>query len=105
MLSATCVLSSRRIGGPPQLTGWVANQASFVDEPNDATILGAAKITGRTSSGYTGGLLGARGGKATRPYTPSAGGQERTQAVEPFTNYFMGRVRKELRQGATTIGV
>ena len=50
---------SRRIGRPPQLNGWVGNQAAYVDAPDDATILGAAKITGRTSSGYTVGLLDA----------------------------------------------
>ncbi len=99
------VLYSRRIGRPPQLNGWVANRATYVDAPDDATILGAAKITGRTSSGYTVGLLDAVAGKETARYLPSAGGPERTQTVEPFTNYFMGRVRKELRQGATTVGV
>ena len=99
------VLYSRRIGRPPQLNGWVANRASYVDAPDDATILGAAKITGRTSSGYTVGLLDAVAGQETARYIPSAGGAEQEQKVEPFTNYFMGRVRKELRQGATTIGV
>ena len=99
------VLYSRRIGRPPQLNGWVANRASFVDAPDDATILGAAKITGRTSSGYTVGLLDAIAGQETARYLPSAGGPERTQTVEPLTNYFVGRVRKDLRQGATTVGV
>jgi hypothetical protein len=102
--SGLSVLYSRRIGRPPQLNGWVANRASFVDEPNDATILGAAKITGRTSSGYTVGLLDAMAGQETARFIPSAGGPEQKQTVEPFTNYFMGRVRKDLRQGATTIG-
>jgi hypothetical protein len=99
------VLYSRRIGRPPQLNGWVANRATYLDAPDDATILGAAKITGRTSSGYTVGLLDAVAGKETARYLPSAGGPEQTQTVEPFTNYFMGRVRKELRQGATTVGI
>jgi len=99
------VLYSRRIGRPPQLNGWVGNRASYVDAPGNASILGAAKITGRTSSGYTVGLLDAVTGREDAQYIPSAGGPERTQTVEPPTNYFMGRVRKELRQGATTVGV
>ena len=99
------VLYSRRIGRPPQLNGWVADRASFVDAPDDATILGAAKITGRTSGGYSVGLLDAVAGRETARFLPSAGGPEQEQIVEPLTNYFVGRVRKELRQGATTVGV
>ena len=99
------VLYSRRIGRPPQLNGWVNNRASFVDAPDDATILGAAKITGRTSGGYSVGLLDAVTSRETARFIPSAGGLERSQIVEPLTNYFMGRLRKELRQGATTVGV
>jgi hypothetical protein len=99
------VLYSRRIGRPPQLNGWVGNRASYVDAPGNASILGAAKITGRTSSGYTVGLLDAVTGREDAEYIPTAGGPERSQTVEPLTNYFMGRVRKELRQGATTVGV
>ncbi len=103
--SGVGVLYSRRIGRPPQLNGWVGNQATFVDTPDDATILGAAKITGRTSSGYTVGLLNAVTGRETARYLTAPGQPEITQTVEPLTNYFMGRVRKELRQGATTVGV
>ncbi|HEU4721975.1 MAG TPA: DUF5916 domain-containing protein [Gemmatimonadaceae bacterium] len=99
------VLYSRRIGRPPQLNGWVGNQAAYADAPDDATILGAAKITGRTSSGYTVGLLDAVTGRESARFLTAAGQPERTQTVEPLTNYFMGRVRKELRQGATTVGV
>jgi hypothetical protein len=99
------VLYSRRIGRPPQLNGWVDNQAAYLDAPDDATILGAAKITGRTSSGYTVGLLDAVTGRETARFVTASGEPERTQTVEPLTNYFMGRVRKELRQGATTVGV
>ncbi|MEO8563633.1 MAG: DUF5916 domain-containing protein [bacterium] len=99
------VLYSRRIGRPPQLNGWVDSRASFVDAPDDATILGAAKITGRTSSGYSVGLLDAVTSRERARFIPSDGGLERSQIVEPLTNYFMGRLRKELRQGATTVGV
>jgi hypothetical protein len=99
------VLYSRRIGRPPQLNGYVGRQAAYLDAPDDATILGAAKITGRTRSGYTVGLLDAVTGRETARYITAAGEPERTQTVEPLTNYFMGRVRKELRHGATTVGV
>lgn len=96
---------SRRVGRPPQLNGYVSSSAAFTDAPEDATILGAAKITGRTSNGYTIGLLDAVAGRETARFVTEAGGPERTQTVEPLTNYFVGRVKKDLRQGATQVGV
>src|SRR6266404_6237071 len=95
---------SRRIGRPPQLNGYVSGLAGFADTPDNTTILGAGKITGRTSGGYTVGLLDAVTGRETARYLTAPGTPERTQQVEPLTNYFVGRVKKDLHQGATTIG-
>jgi hypothetical protein len=103
-VSGMSVFYSRRIGRPPQLNGFVGDQAEFADSPDDATILGAAKITGRTKSGYTIGVLDAVANRETARYVTTAGGPELEQQVEPLTNYFVGRVRKDLRQGATTVG-
>jgi hypothetical protein len=50
---------SRRIGRAPQGTG----TADFVDEPAATTILGAAKLTGRTAGGWTVGVLEAVTGR------------------------------------------
>ena len=99
------VLYSRRIGRPPQLTGVVDGRSQFLDAPDDATILGAAKITGRTSNGYTVGILDAVTERETSRYLTAAGAPQLEQVVEPLTNYFMARVKKDLRQGATTVGV
>ena len=96
---------SRRVGRPPQLNGYVSSTSTFADTPDDATILGAAKITGRTSNGFTVGLMEALAGKEESRYLPIAGGAQQLQVVEPMTNYFVGRVRKDLRQGATQVGV
>ncbi|HET9423855.1 MAG TPA: DUF5916 domain-containing protein [Gemmatimonadaceae bacterium] len=96
---------SRRIGRPPQLNGYVSGTSVFAEAPDDATILGAAKITGRTSNGYTVGLLNAVASREEARFIPSVGGTEQTQIVEPLTNYFVGRARKDLRQGATQVGV
>ena len=96
---------SRRVGRPPQLNGYVSSTSAFADAPDDATILGAAKITGRTSNGFTVGLMEALANKEEARFMPAAGGAEQTQIVEPMTNYFVGRVRKDLRQGATQVGV
>jgi hypothetical protein len=95
---------SRRVGRPPQLAGYVEDASDYADVPENTSILAAAKITGRTSQGYTIGVLNAVTGRETAHFMPAGGGQESQQVVEPLTNYFVGRVKKELRDGATTIG-
>jgi hypothetical protein len=95
---------SRRIGRPPQLNGYVSGLADFADTPDNTTIIGAGKITGRTRSGFTIGLLDAVTGRETARYVTGPAAPEQTQEVEPLTNYFVGRIKKDLNQGATTIG-
>ncbi len=95
---------SRRIGRPPQLNGLVTGSSAYSDAPDDATILGAAKITGRTSGGYTIGIMDAITSREKANYMTTLGAPERTQTVEPLSNYFIGRVKKEFRGGATTFG-
>lgn len=95
---------SRRIGRPPQLNDWVDDNSDFADTPDNTTILGAAKITGRTAGGYSIGLLNALTGRETARYRTAPGEPERSQVTEPLTNYFVGRVRKEFHGGATTFG-
>ncbi len=85
---------SRRIGRAPQ--GSAA--ADFVDTPESTTILGAAKLTGRTSGGWTVGVLEAvTGREAARLSDGLSFGREE---VEPLTNYFVGRTRRELGRRA-----
>ncbi len=95
---------SRRIGRPPQLNGYVDNAAQFANTPDNTSILGAAKITGRTGGGYTIGLLDAVTNREAATYRVGAG-PERTQEVEPYTNYFVGRLKKDLNAGNTTVGM
>jgi hypothetical protein len=102
--SSLDVFYSRRIGRPPQLNPYVGGVADFADTPDNTTILGAAKITGRTKAGYTLGVLDALTNRETARYVPAGGGIEQKQDVEPLSNYFVGRVKKDLNQGATTIG-
>jgi hypothetical protein len=98
------VFYTRRIGRPPQLNGWVDQNAAFDDTPDQTAILGAAKVTGRTKSGYTVGVLDAVTNRENARYLTAPGGPELTQTVEPLTNYFVGRVKKDFRAGATTFG-
>ncbi|MFP4624064.1 MAG: DUF5916 domain-containing protein, partial [Gemmatimonadota bacterium] len=95
---------SRRIGRPPQLDGYVGGVAEYSDVPENTAILGAAKVTGRTDGGYTIGVLNAVTGQESARYFADGAEREESQVVEPLTNYFVGRVKKELRDGASTIG-
>ncbi|MCG6928467.1 MAG: carbohydrate binding family 9 domain-containing protein [Acidobacteria bacterium] len=81
---------SRRIGREPQGTG----NASFVDKPAFTTILGAAKLTGRTSGGWTLGVLDAVTGSEFAELSKDSV-RDRT-LVEPLTNYFVGRAQRNL---------
>jgi hypothetical protein len=98
---------SRRIGRAPQLGGLVRSQASYADVPDASTILGAAKITGRTSNGLSIAMLEALTNRVNARYvtsnSPTAPTFERE--AEPMTNYFVGRVRKDLRRGDTRVGM
>jgi hypothetical protein len=82
---------SRRIGAPP------LGRASgdFVDMPAASTILGAAKITGRLSSGTSIGVLGAVTGEGTaRTFTAASGAMGETR-VAPRTLFAVSRVQQE----------
>jgi hypothetical protein len=95
---------SRRIGRPPQLAGYVDDVAAYADAPDNTAILGAAKITGRTDGGYTLGVMNAVTGRESARYITEVGAEQQSQVVEPRSNYFVGRVEKELRDGRSTIG-
>ncbi|MGI8547780.1 MAG: DUF5916 domain-containing protein [Gemmatimonadaceae bacterium] len=95
---------SRRIGRLPQLNGYVNDLAVYDNAPENTTILGAAKVTGRTKSGYTLGMLDAVTNRQNARYVLDPAAPERQTEVEPLTNYFVGRVKKDLRNGATTVG-
>jgi uncharacterized protein DUF5916/cellulose/xylan binding protein with CBM9 domain len=85
---------SRRIGRAPQGRGI----ADYVDTPASTTILGAAKLTGRTSGGWTLGVVEAVTG---REFAQLSNGLMRARVeVEPLTNYFVGRAQRELGRRA-----
>jgi hypothetical protein len=95
------VFYSRRIGRAPQ--GALPSGVRYSNRPDAATILGAAKLTGRTAHGLTIGVLAAATEKETAAWTDYDGGTGRS-VVEPFTGYLVGRVRQDLRNGQTTFG-
>ncbi|HXG71130.1 MAG TPA: DUF5916 domain-containing protein [Gemmatimonadaceae bacterium] len=103
-VSSLNLVYTRRIGRSPQLAGLVGGRANFIDAADATSILGAAKITGRTKSGITVGLLNAFTDRETARFRLPGERADATQEIEPRANYFIGRVRKDLRGGATRVG-
>lgn len=99
-VSSLSLFYSRRIGRAPQ--GALPQGTSYAHVPDASTILGAAKITGRTGNGWTVGLLNAVTDQEKA--TALLGGSRVTQEVEPLTNYFVGRVKKDYNRGNLVFG-
>ncbi len=96
-------LHSRRIGRSPQrfLGG---SDYNFVDAPLETTIAAAAKLTGRSPGGWSIGLLDAVTLEEEARFRNAADVDARA-VVEPHANYFIGRLKRDLRQGNSTVGV
>ncbi len=97
---------SRRVGRQPR--GRVPNDAEFVDYPEVTTILGAAKLTGRTPSGWSVGLLNAVTGEEKASFVTAAdtlsGFPADRVTVEPLTNYTVARAIRSFRDGRSALG-
>jgi hypothetical protein len=81
---------TRRIGRAPQRVP----DSDFAAPPADATILGAAKVTGALPGGWSVGVLNAL--TATEHARLRVGTETTRQQVEPMTNYFVARATKQL---------
>lgn len=93
---------SRRIGHAPSYVP-EAGAGEEVTLPGGTTILNALKVTGKNKKGFSMGVINSMTG---REYATLSGEEgSRKMAVEPFTNYFVGRARQDLRQGNTVLGV
>jgi hypothetical protein len=101
-VSSMSLYYSRRIGRQPR--GSPPDGYAYLDRPDNATILGAAKITGRTRGGYQMGFLDAvtRAEDADIAFDDGRPGIARE--VEPLTNYFVGRVRRNFAAGRGFLG-
>lgn len=103
-VSSLNFIYTRRIGRSPQLAGLLSGKADFMDASDATTILGAAKVTGRTSSGISVGVLDAVTNREKARFRPTGSTTDQTQEIEPLSNYFIGRLRKDFRGGATRVG-
>lgn len=101
---------SRRIGRRPGRLGLESGD-ELVDRPEETTILGAAKVTGR-STGWTYGALSAL---TAREYAvvdaaaPEGGDGEgtvrRERLIEPLTSYSAVRLQRDVLGGSSNVGL
>ena len=91
---------SRRIGRPPQL----APPTAASDVPSETHIPAAVKLSGKTAGGWSFGVLDALTARENARYVADTLGTAATLAVEPLTNYFVGRARHEANAGRSWFG-
>jgi hypothetical protein len=102
--NTTRFLYSRRIGRSPVLAQSLAfdPDVAWSDAPEQTRIMGAAKVTGKRGA-WTIGLLDAVTAREEARIV-SASGVRGESPVEPRTNFFAARVRRDLRAGQTVVG-
>ncbi|MDQ3521352.1 MAG: carbohydrate binding family 9 domain-containing protein [Gemmatimonadota bacterium] len=93
------VFYSRRIGRAPQLRA----PSPLVEVADAAGILGAGKLSGRTAGGWSMGVLNATTAQERALFRDPEGLDHRI-TVEPLTNYFVGRLRRDTRAGQSVFG-
>ncbi len=94
---------SRRAGQRPALSA--RGRGTFVDQPARSTILGAAKISGRTGSGWVVAFMNATTQHETARVTGGAGSAVAEVPVDPLSNITALRLRRDLRDGESYIGM
>ena len=92
---------SRRIGSAPGYTPSTSAGESLT-MPNQTSIINALKLTGKNRSGLSMGIINSM--TARENATIYSNGSERQETVEPFTNYFIGRVKQDFNEGSTVLG-
>ncbi len=92
---------SRRIGGAPHYRPRSVSPDS-VSLPEQTRILGAAKMTGKTATGWSVGVLDAV--TAQEKATIQEKDFRRREIVEPLTNYGVVRLMRDFRNGRTSLG-
>jgi hypothetical protein len=97
---------SRRIGAAPADPG---TDYTYIKAPQSTTIYGAAKLTGKTSSGWSIGVLDAVTGQETAETVAMDPVDGRPRKEDPvvaaLTNYAIARVKRDLGEGKTSIGM
>lgn len=100
-MQADNLFYSRRIGRYPHYYPQLsANE--YAKMPESTTILGAAKLSGKTKNGLSVGVL--ESVTNVENALIDNNGIRSKEMVEPLTNYFVGRLEKDYNKGETVIG-
>ncbi|MCD6200757.1 MAG: carbohydrate binding family 9 domain-containing protein [Bacteroidales bacterium] len=100
-LASENLFYSRRIGRRPQ--GYPdMGSGDYARIPDATTILGAAKISGKTKNGLSIGIL--ESVTAAEKAEIDHEGSRSYETIEPLTNYTVTRLQKDYGQGKTSIG-
>lgn len=93
---------TRRIGRSPQ--GEPPEASDYADVPETVSILGAAKLTGRTEGGLSVGALAALTGRETAEayFVETAVGGKFT--AEPTTSFGVLRLQQDINDGRSNVG-
>ncbi|TPV96539.1 MAG: carbohydrate binding family 9 domain-containing protein [Myxococcales bacterium FL481] len=100
--SSETLFYSRRIGAAPHGDG--SELGDFSRQDANTSILGAAKLSGKTANGWSVGLMDALTAEEQAEVRHLNGAREYT-IVEPMANYAIARVKKDVNGGRTSIGV
>lgn len=93
---------SRRIGHQPSLSPDYDSDNGFADQPQNTTILGALKLTGKTENGLSIGFLNGLTQKENASVWEN--GQASSQTIEPLSNYMVARVQQDINKGNSMFG-
>ena len=99
-LASENLFYSRRIGRRPHYDPELKD-GEYMNAPEFTSILGAAKITGKTKTGWSLGILESL---TSEEYAAISDGNQRREMIEPFTNYTITRVQKDFNKGNTLLG-
>jgi len=99
---ADLLFYSRRIGSSPHGYPNVLS-GEYAKIPQNTSILGAAKFSGKTKKGLSIGILESVTEREMAVIKVN-GGQKREELVEPLANYFVSRLQQDFNKGNTIIG-
>ena len=99
--SSTGMFYSRRIGRTPHFEPDL-NDKEYARTPDNTSILGAFKLSGKTRKGTSIGLLESFTQREIADV--DINGVRSKYPVEPFTNYIVARVEQDIDKGNTVLG-
>lgn len=93
----------RRIGHAPSYQPYAdEDEGESLLMPDNATIINALKLTGKNKNGLSVGFVNSM--TAREEATITTAEEKIKEAVEPFSNYTIGRVKQDFNDGSTVLG-